>query len=757
MPVTILTETFNDLFGNSLNYYQSNVGDKQRITLEVSENISVQSSQTTILGIDPVNNIVFWSTGDFLSEGFRDNDSVKFTRYASNGSVIQTWTTTATNVTTNSLDVNSIPAWYDYTAGEIMRIEVVTRKRESLILNLNHVLNGTTGSEFSLIDGEPTLISFDLNAYTTGATYIGTPVGTNKSGQFAVSATIYDSTPYPFNTRFYTFTIDIINSGLYDSTDFDYSQCLKFRAGFKWQSLEGEPFNNYSHVYADDANTGWFNEAFNTNVPNATLIQGITELDYVNGSTGQIIIDSTSSDYAFGAAYVSNDPGYYKNNAWNQSQIAMLLETRVFTIGVAETSETSQFGANYDLTIDNVSVSGTQYTIDFTFTPNAQFSVFMEQMEAENRVFYVWARFGNINLLVYADNLITEPPIGGEFEFVTADFLNHSENYVDSFITDLSCSGNLEDDFAFSGVMWFENGVEYESLTAKIEAFNQTTNDTFTLGSVYYNFASVPFNGTKHLFNLSQPVQSQLPTTSLKRDSLLQLQPLFDTSTEYGVQFYFPFLYRWEYWLQQLNAAADFYPDEQTKNWLPYSNLNTGDWITRLRVEYIKNGLTYFKNIELKIFDYDNNKNIINQIELFLVSDNQNVGVVVENQLHKVVATHTLTNGKIWDVTANIWGNITIEPTESTPRWMVSTIVPFDYNTNNPLTPISGSLVQLTFPDVYTAKMECYFDPNKIDLSNGVKFTSKIYGCSIVLTSNMKLTTDNKLKLTTDNKIKLIS
>jgi len=27
--------------------------------------------------------------------------------------------------------------------------------------------------------------------------------------------------------------------------------------------------------------------------------------------------------------------------------------------------------------------------------------------------------------------------------------------------------------------------------------------------------------------------------------------------------------------------------------------------------------------------------------------------------------------------------------------------------------------------------IECYFDPNKINLSNGVKFTTKIKGCYV--------------------------
>ena len=90
----------------------------------------------------------------------------------------------------------------------------------------------------------------------------------------------------------------------------------------------------------------------------------------------------------------------------------------------------------------------------------------------------------------------------------------------------------------------------------------------------------------------------------------------------------------------------------------------------------------------------------------------------------KIKSTHVKQTGD-W-VTPNVWGNITIEPKESFPRWMVSTIVPFDNNVNSPIYPLAGLYVTVTYPQPDTAVMECYFDPSKIDLTNGVKVTAKI-------------------------------
>jgi hypothetical protein len=87
----------------------------------------------------------------------------------------------------------------------------------------------------------------------------------------------------------------------------------------------------------------------------------------------------------------------------------------------------------------------------------------------------------------------------------------------------------------------------------------------------------------------------------------------------------------------------------------------------------------------------------------------------------------------------------------------VSTVVPYDYNPSNPLSPISGVLVNITYPSVNVAVMECYFDPTIMDLSNGVKFTTKIKGCASEESLVNKATTDNVTKVTTWGETKQIA
>jgi hypothetical protein len=225
-----------------------------------------------------------------------------------------------------------------------------------------------------------------------------------------------------------------------------------------------------------------------------------------------------------------------------------------------------------------------------------------------------------------------------------------------------------------------------------------------------------------------------------------------DNLTEYGISIFYPFLLRWEYWLDQANANVDFYPD-QNKNWFPYDS--TGDWTVRLRVQLIKEGLAYTHTENVDILDYNNTSYIATDIELYVDSTNQNVPIVVENGLMRVVGTHRLTNGSSWDQ-STVWGMITVEPTESAPRFICSSVLAFDNNNLNPLTPLDNVQMNVTFPAVDTARMECYFNPDKINLTNGCKFTSKIKGC---ITDEVieKTMTDGTTKTTTGGTNKTIA
>jgi hypothetical protein len=378
----------------------------------------------------------------------------------------------------------------------------------------------------------------------------------------------------------------------------------------------------------------------------------------------------------------------------------------------------------------------------------------MDSLEDGDRLMKLWIKFGNLNLLVFNDQLTKSPPVGGPLIPVQNIFIDHSDNHTESIYTHDGYEANSEDDLAFCGKFLLEKGAIYESIAYRIEAFNTTTLESFDLSNCLFNISSIPQVGGIYILNQTQTVQNTLPTTSEKRVASLILEPSLDTLTEYGIKVYFPFLLRWEYWLQQLNADADFYPNEQTKNWFNYNNL--GDWELRLNIELIRDGLAYIFTDVVTDKGYDSTPDIYQTIELYIDSSNTNVGIVTEGQLMRVIGTHTLVNGFIWD-DATVWGQITVEPTESNPRFLSSTVINYDYNPSNPLTPLVGEVgCKLTFPTTTQAKLECYFNPDLINLTNGVKFTTKIKGCQVESPVFKVMTTDLQ-KLTTPDENKIIS
>ena len=773
MPIRIVEQSFQDLNGNTLDFYQCNAGDIIEAEYLIMEQILVISSDTNYLSFNALENKITW-TQSWLVEGFRVGDSVLYRKYDSSGTPILAYT--STNIVSITGDNNTIlqldsfdPAYIpDITQGEYFSIHnaLIGARNEELVVEINLTQTGQTGNEYSPIDGEATRFLFDIKN-APGYPFI--PIGTiipgqqfgKKSGQYAISMEFETTGLLPLN---YGGTINVgeisklrmtfINSGILTPSLFEQNKCLKLFTKLDFARLLGEPFNRNQLITSDSANTGYYNEAFNVGVINAEVIQGINELAFDTQTSGQIIVRSLSGNLTqcgLGASYIPIDEDYYRNKIQSQSELGMTIFTQqsfFFTSGIPSPQNPEL--AQYSLQITNIVFLGTDATIDFLFTPNAEFNNFMTARDPGDRRFILWVKVNDVNLLVYDNQLVSNPPVAGFLKMQNTQFYDHSYNLTDTFITELGYTANIEDDLGFVGKFRINNDTEVQSFTARIEAYNSVTEEEFTLLSTFYSFLNIPLQNGIYPLNESNPIISTLPLTSEKRISTLVRDASLDTPTQYGVKIYFPFLLRWEYWLSQLNANNDFYPN-QNKNWYPYDS--TGNWTVRLHLELVRDNQAFVFDDPIDILNYDNNDNIDSQIELIRESTGQIVEIAIENELMRVRGTHVLNDGTTWDQNST-WGMLTIEPFESGPRYICSSIIPFDNNASNPLTPLTGLFCDLTFPNPVTAILECFFDSTKINLENGVKFTSKIKQRCTPLLIEEKLTTDNQQKITTADIIK---
>lgn len=771
MPIRIVSKEFTDLYGNTLDFWESNSGDIHQVEYLVMEQILVISSSENYLSFNALENTITWSNGSWLVEGFRVGDSILYRNYDNTGTPIlaplgaSIVSITGSNnqiLQLDNLDPTYIP---DLVAGEYFAIwnALTGARNEELVVQFNQVQTGSTGNEYSPIDGEATRVLFDIkNApgypfFPSGTIIPGSQFG-KRSGQYDLRMELETTNLIPTN---YGGTINVgeisilrmtfINSGMLVPQLFDQNKCLKIFTILEFARLLGEPFYRNQLIDSELANTGYFDEAYNVGVVDAEIIQGVSQLAFDFQSTGQIIVRSTTTpltQVALGMSYIPIDEEYYRNKQESQSTLGMTIYTQpdfAFTSGI--TSPENPELAKYVFQITGTTFVGNDCTIDYIFTPNLEFKEFMLGRDQGDRLFQVWVKVNNVNLLVFNDQLVSNPPIAGALTMDNTEFVDHSYNTENTFITQLGYTANTEDDLGYIGKFSIDNGTEIESFTARIEAYNSVTQEEFVLLQSFFSFSDIPLQSGIYPVDLENPIISTLPTTSVKRISTLTREPSIDTLTTYGLKIYFPFLLRWEYWLTQFNASDDFYPN-QNKNWYQYDT--TGSWIVRLHLELVKDSQAFVFDDDLEILDYDNNDNIDSQIDLIRDSTSQIIDIAVQNELHRVKGTHVLNDGTTWDQ-ATTWGMITIEPKESGPRWICSSIIPFDNNSANPLTPLSGLLCSLTFPSPDTAILECYFDSSKINSLNGIKFTSKIKQRCTPFGDEVKLTTDNDEKITTNN------
>jgi len=749
MPIIVQSKQYVDMFGVSRTFYKGNVGDLQRVNFSLRESISVSSSATVNLSLNIPAYEVTWLGGNFEEEGFRTGDTIIVNIYDSGGALINSYYANVTYVNGNTFGISTLLGWYDYTNGESIVIGVTSRGREGARISLNHVQNGAIGNALSLIDGEATQATFDL----TGSSPFPATKVSYQSGQFWYDASmVLTSTSGIY--RYYDLTIDVINSGIYDQAWFTSANCLKLYAKISWQSLLGEPYANDDTIISDDADTGWFDEPYNIGAIDGTLVQGIsTPIAYDQPTTAQIVIDSPSLDYGFGFAYIPQDDAYYKSQFDDQSTLTGMQPTLI-PVGVSSGFPLPNGGTMY-FQVTGASNVGTVWTFDLLFTPDVAYTNFMTAKPEFDRLFYVWAKMGNINFLVYADQLQETPVLGGIIPMKAEDFTDHSENYVGtpSVTPDYTYEANVEDDLAFYGAFQLDDYEIVNDFTAKLRAYNSVSGESFDLQTAFFSIDTIPQVAGKYILNESTTLWGQFDSNSVKRDALLRLNSTYDIAGKYGVEIYFPFLYRWEYWLDQLNADSDFYPNDQTKNYVPYGN--TGNWGLQVRLELMRDGVLWWKDYTVQIKDYDSDPTIDQTIQLYVHSTNQPVNVIVEGEIMRVECTHSLNDGTFW--TPNVWGMITIEPKETAPRYWCSSIVPNDNNGMNPLSPLSGNLCDVSFPNFNQVKLTCLFDPSIVNLQNGVKFTSKIKGCSTSVRPKFKYTTWGAIKNTASGGYKEMS
>ena len=708
MGVKVVSNVFTDIFGNDLGFYQANAGDKVTLTTIVETNLRITEIAGVTVNIDWVNDEFQLIGGlGWLGEGFRLGDSVNMEIWEkATDTLTSTRTYTTDYVSSDILRIaGAIGGIFDHNLYTLIFI-VNSRQHSDIEMNINHCLNSNGAVLGSLIDGELTTVKFsNVNGLSVAGAVTGSLIG-NQSGGYLISSVATRLSDL-HNSRRYSIVSIFIQSGVYDSANFELGEALKIAYKFKVYSLPDEIANITELAFSEIGNTGWFNEAFNVGVVDSVLTSGLATLDYAVATTSNIVVDSASTVLYLGAQYVSTDSDRFKNKVQNQNSLSLLLNAYVpLAVGTYTSA-----GGLYTITVNSIGTVGTVKTINITFTPLAGFSSLFDSFDVGDRLFYIWLKSGNVNHLVFngqmvktAENILPLITKGG--------FLRHDKNnQLFSDITFPIEKTNTEDNLALISRFTIAPYSIFSGLNIQIVGYNSVTAQEFELEKLLFSFSAIQINSSgQYLIDVSLPISNNLPSTSAKKIATLKLN-LVTNSCE----LYFPWVNNWKYWLSQNNAVADFYPN-QNKNWINYV---TGDWSVKIKLTLSSAAVDYVDYYNVPISDYDTEPFITSTIELFRESDvllATPTTSMFEGEIMTVRATHSYVG---WTALSS-WGEITQEPFESQPRELSSTVILTDGSSTNALT----STVATNTPSLTV--LICKLDVDKLNNSK-FKFTSKIF------------------------------
>ena len=780
MPITLIDKNFTDIYNNQFKIYTANAGDKITCKFTILEDISIISSPTTFLSLNTlIKTITLQSQSQsFIKEGFRIGDSIKWVTFDTNDNVSVTANLTIVSVSdTEIIYSGTLPITHGQPSQGYTWLIYKETTRDDFKLSLNFIpdSNNTTNPSLgSLIDGEETRFSTQdasLNSMAVNAVN-GLIQNGKKSGSFEVSSAkitrksnVNRISGYNnFVTKKYEVEFEIVNPNILFQEKFKGSNCLKLVALFKFSntSTDTKPSELY---YNENANTGWFDEPYNSgtelssiyNINMPTLYYNVSSTNAIPFSFEVVNSDfNISNGFQLGASHVLLSD-YNKSKKDNQTT---LLKYDTYKYSYNDTLP-SGFFLNCVVQIKLNSVTntsaggGTQMDSvvsgEISFDTSVQ--TFFEGLSESDRRIIIWVKSANVNHILFDGYLQKKMPVGKEITNISTYYVEENDNdtYADVTKTPANSltnyAGNIQDNINLFSDFELSKLDTNTSVIAKIVAKNGT-GDEFTLDEMRFDLSKQDWTIWGTLYSNRQ---YNLPNTSTKNQGFLKQKATIDANTK-SFRVSYPVMNNWRYWLIQDNASNIFYnAGLNNKNWNNYS-LNSLGYSTYYKLEIERNGVFDYKYQTIGIWNYDQTGVFTSNIQLFDADTNTEITSIVLGKKIKVKATHIYNINFTYDG----WGDIMIERTESNPTWLISSVVPHQTNTQNPLYPITGNTLTYTIVNATTRTLECYLDTSKLN-GNSFSITSKICDSAIIpVSQNFKITEDGIDKLTEDSQNKII-
>ena len=641
-----------------INWLLANVGDQILITLDISvKEFVLSSTQNSWIvnnqdGYIPIGTSIWITGGDFSK--FNVGDTIQIFNYVTPGTVYTTSIVEKLSNTEIRIATNPVGWTPGQTATQdaLSLVNPVT----ALYYKWNFIENDEATNYYSKIDGSVQVAQITGLNPAGGAT--GLPMTFNGNLEYQIGTITVDevsltTTPvYSSNFKIKHLT-RITPAMLYTQWDdmvanlppdyFLTTACLKYIFNIEARYNLADP-NRIQFLENDTilGNTGWFNEKFNSGVTNYyldnlvykdntnTVIPSVQLLATNNTSFSFKIQNTTDSPFVSGSTQLvinfckaPNDETEYQNNGrdlrhnfvWDSALLTASL-TPVAVNGDSYSDLSLRSLANLKATI----VSASEILIEGKFEFDQQGIDVFEESDEPRYMFWVsiqnhlltGANSDRVNVKVDFNKCYYQTAFPDLITFNDNKLIPHYENSYTSAFTDFDTKFAEDEIVGYNEISVGSNPLvtsfEMTKYTGRLLAKNNVTGEIFVLEQKSINLPNNLIVGGFQNFNLSLAMPYHVPSTEIRKNMVARSFGL-----PFIYRFAYPFLARWEYWIELLGADTTFYDNTKPNNnlnndWQKYSTASYGgDWgiYYECDISAKVNGLpaSYTNRQQLKLYD----------------------------------------------------------------------------------------------------------------------------------------------------------
>jgi len=792
-------EYTNQFRAETTSWLLGNVGDI--ITLEIDtevtiESVSSQSNPFTSNGIDEFTR----ATGNFQAEGHSVGSTIAWNVDVTTSGIPANYSGTGTITVLNptfmrvTVVSGTFPPSFDYPFGNssVTTSELgifSTDQIDAVVFNYNFISNSdlSTNSLNSLVDGTiPTFKATGINPNNTSTLVPLIPLSFN-SGISLLFANIKGAGVSGYVQKFTTSIQFQIMPLFEDFSDFQNLKAPTFLFGaesltdvfsFKFLPQIANPnisLSVDSSNVAQLGNVGWFDENYNGNTSlysklgsSYTTTSGSSVSAIQLNDTTNFIYEinqpnnSATSKYKMGFAFVPVDKTLlenknkynYENILYNGLGIAPLDQstTSSFFVGAENT-----FGAKMDIQFDSITANGNTVTIKGQFIPNAKFEAYLKTINTDDWNYIVWISCADESLattvsdrvsVLVDSNQFIEKALSFVSGDVSIDFLNHAQQPIN--VASPTYLGALEDEISSKSLMYLDTSKTetVNEITFLVEGFNIVTNQSFIAETYTVDTSNflTDINGVQQISFDSNRGFQMLPTVD-KNIIKISREPSEDIGTKKAYLMFYPFRYRWEYWIQNNLVPTDLIDgtkvfDGQNQNWYRLSSFQS-NWKFRFSIQTKLNSsskvLNTKNNTNLFIRNYEESTVWDGEIthfdetgatNLFVGLDANGIrqNAILDQDKTLIQADFDLENlaGNVGSI-SNYYGVIRIEKFENGGINGIEMLSSVLDNENNILKPVSGE-TKCKIEKISNTKIRLtgLIDNNFLDLSSKYKTSARI-------------------------------